>query len=171
MNESKKVVYRHPKGRFEVVEVSGRNMMGETYRYREAHLTPARDSRGFVPRTRPVYTPAPKTAEPPQAPKTDRRGGLRYRLSDEEKRTMCMLWNQGMSMVEIAKQTGRNKTTVRNYLTLEAQLRTPSKMRGWTEQERAEARRLFRLGYTQSEIAQMLGRSVAAVEHVTRKTG
>ena len=44
-------------------------------------------------------------------------------------------------------------------------------MRGWTEQERAEARRFFRLGYTQSEIAQMLGRSIAAVEHVTRKTG
>ena len=82
-----------------------------------------------------------------------------------------MLWNQGMSMVEIAKQTGRNKTTVRNYLTLEVQLRTLSKMRGWTEQERAEARRLTRLGYTQSEIAQLLGRSIAAIEHVTRKTG
>lgn len=73
MNEKKRVVYRHPKGRFEVVEVSGRNMMGQAYRYREAHLTPARDSRGFVPRARPVLTPAPKTGEPPQAPKTDRR--------------------------------------------------------------------------------------------------
>ena len=170
MNESKKVVYRHPQGRFEVVEVSGRNMMGETYRYREAHLTPARDSRGFVPRTRPVYTPAPKTGEPPLVPKTNRRGGSRTRLSEEEKRTICMLWNDGATMNDIAKQIRRTYTAVRKYLTLDAQLRTPSKNR-WTEQERAEARRLTRLGYTQSEIAQMLGRSIAAVEHVTRKTG
>lgn len=81
-----------------------------------------------------------------------------------------MLWNDGATMNDIAKQTGRTNTAVRNYLTLEAHLRTPSKNR-WTEQERAEARRLFRLGYKQSEIAQLMGRSIAAVEHVTRKTG
>ena len=171
MNESKKVVYRHPKGRFEVVEVSGRNMMGQAYRYREAHLTPARDSRGFLPRAKATFTPATKTGEPPLVPKTNRRGGSRTRLSEEEKRTICMLWNDGATMNDIAKQIRRTNTAVRKYLTLDAQLRTPSKMRGWTEQERAEARRLFRLGYTQSEIAQMLGRSIAAVEHVTRKTG
>ncbi len=41
-----KVVYIHPKGRYEVVERTGRNGFGELYRIREAFLTPDKDRRG-----------------------------------------------------------------------------------------------------------------------------
>lgn len=42
------VVYRHPKGRFEVIEHTGRGMLGGTYRYRETFLTPEKDWRGVL---------------------------------------------------------------------------------------------------------------------------
>lgn len=48
MSSSKKVIWRHPRGRFVVVESSGTNQMGTPYRIREAILTPEHDRRGQI---------------------------------------------------------------------------------------------------------------------------
>ena len=48
MSSSKKVIWRHPRGRFMVVESSGTNQMGTPYRIREAILTPEYDRRGQI---------------------------------------------------------------------------------------------------------------------------
>ncbi len=42
------MIYRHPKGRFEVIETVGVNFMGDTYSIREAVLTPERDARRLL---------------------------------------------------------------------------------------------------------------------------
>lgn len=42
------MIYRHPQGRFEVIETTGRNVFGGTYSIREAVLTPERDVRGLL---------------------------------------------------------------------------------------------------------------------------
>lgn len=49
-----RVVYRHPMGRFEVVEREYRALGGNTYTVREAVLTPAKDARGFASDYEPV---------------------------------------------------------------------------------------------------------------------
>ncbi len=41
-----KIIYIHPKRRYEVVERTGRNGFGELYHIREAFLTPDKDWRG-----------------------------------------------------------------------------------------------------------------------------
>ena len=51
-----RIVYRHPKGRFEVIERSGKDIFGNLYRIREARLTPEKDERGLL--TNPAL-PAP----------------------------------------------------------------------------------------------------------------
>lgn len=80
-----RIVYRHPKGRFEVVETIGTNMMGNTYRFREAVLTPEKDERGLLTNT---AMPAPVLWDRPE-PQQDKlktmRGGVRKKLTDEEK--------------------------------------------------------------------------------------
>ena len=40
-----RIVYRHPKGRFEVRESTGQGALGGTYCIREAFLTPEKDER------------------------------------------------------------------------------------------------------------------------------
>ena len=45
LRTSKKTIFVHPNGYFEVVEISGVNLMGDTFRYREAFYTPNRDRR------------------------------------------------------------------------------------------------------------------------------
>ena len=47
-SEQASVIYRHPQGRFEVIETTGRNVFGGTYSIREAVLTPERDARGLL---------------------------------------------------------------------------------------------------------------------------
>ena len=47
-SEQASVIYRHPKGRFEVIETVGVNFMGDTYSIREAVLTPERDARRLL---------------------------------------------------------------------------------------------------------------------------
>lgn len=80
-----RIVYRHPKGRFEVVERSGKDIFGNLYRIREARLTPEKDERG---RLTDAALPVPVLRDRPEPqrdkPKTTR-GGWRKKLTDEEK--------------------------------------------------------------------------------------
>ena len=72
-----RIVYRHPKGRFEVRESTGQGALGGTYCIREAFLTPEKDERGRL-------TAADKLAEVPVAlplePPTDEPEGAAENL-------------------------------------------------------------------------------------------
>lgn len=43
-----RVIWKHPRGRFVVIETSGVNAMGGSYAIREAVLTPENDRRGQI---------------------------------------------------------------------------------------------------------------------------
>ena len=81
-----RIVYRHPKGRFEVRESTGQGALGGTYCIREAFLTPEKDERGRL-------TAADKLAEVPVAlplePPTVRTFN---RMSQKEQQKICTMW-------------------------------------------------------------------------------
>ena len=47
-NEQRRVIWRHPKGIYETVEVSGTGVFGVPYSYRETVYTQDRDTRGVA---------------------------------------------------------------------------------------------------------------------------
>lgn len=47
-NEQRRVIWRHPKGIYETVEVSGTGVFGVPYCYRETVYTQERDTRGVA---------------------------------------------------------------------------------------------------------------------------
>lgn len=102
-SEQASVIYRHPQGRFEVIETTGRNAFGSTYSIREAVLTPERDVRGLL-------TDADKY-DPEQM-----NSKKRTPLSEEEKETICTLFRDDVSVAEIAGYIGRGEVMVRRVL-------------------------------------------------------
>lgn len=101
-SEQASVIYRHPQGRFEVIETTGRNVFGGTYSIREAVLTPERDMRGLL-------TDADKYDQNQQKVN-------RTPLSEEEKETICTLFRDDVSVAEIAGYIGRGEVIVRRVL-------------------------------------------------------
>ena len=95
------MIYRHPQGRFEVIETVGVNFMGDTYSIREAVLTPKRDVRGLL-------SDADKYDPEQQIKRTP--------LSEEEKETICTLFQDDVSVAEIAGYIGRGEVIVRRVL-------------------------------------------------------
>lgn len=169
---SERIVYRHPKGRFEVHETVGHSALGGIYRIREAFLTPEKDERG---RLKNAALPVPVLRDRPEPqrdkPKTTR-GGVRKKLTDEEKTVIRRFFSNGMSMKQIARKISRSDTVVRDYLTDEAKLRTPRGRRAWTDEEREEARRLYASGMTLHQVGKVMGRTFSAVKHaMEKKTG
>ena len=142
------MIYRHPLGRFEVVETTGRNMFGDTYSIREALLTPERDVRGLLHEEDLIdagwhnY----KSREP---------------LSDDEKARICRMYQGGAKMQHIATWMGRSVETVRNAL-VAAGLCEPYKQR-WTDEERRTVVRMYLQGASNKEIGQVVGRTWMAV--------
>lgn len=101
-SEQASVIYRHPQGRFEVIETTGRNAFGGAYSIREAVLTPERDARGLL-------TDADKYDQNQQKVN-------RTPLSEEEKDTICALFQDDVPVAEIAGYIGRGEVIVRRVL-------------------------------------------------------
>lgn len=101
-SEQASVIYRHPQGRFEVIETTGRNAFGGTYSIREAVLTPERDARGLL-------TDADKYDQ-------NQKTVNRTPLSEEEKETICTLFQDDVSVADIAGYIGRGEVMVRRVL-------------------------------------------------------
>lgn len=47
-NEQRRVIWQHPRGIYEVIEVSGTGVFGVPYSYRETVYTANRDTRGVA---------------------------------------------------------------------------------------------------------------------------
>ena len=144
------MIYRHPLGRFEVVETTGRNMFGDTYRIREAVLTPERDARGLLHEEDLIdagwhnY----KSREP---------------LSDEDKARICRMYQGGATMQDIAARMGRGPDAVRKVL-IKHGLRKPFEYTNrWTDEERRTVVRMYLQGASYDAICEAVGRTRNAV--------
>lgn len=91
--ETRRVIFRHPRGIYETVEVSGTGVLGEPYRYTETVRTPKRDERRMV------------------NPKEDAKARCEARrnasATPEEKQKIVELYEAGNSILAIARGQGR----------------------------------------------------------------
>lgn len=85
-----------------MIETTGRNAFGGAYSIREAVLTPERDARGLL-------TDADKYDQNQQKVN-------RTPLSEEEKDTICALFQDDVPVAEIAGYIGRGEVIVRRVL-------------------------------------------------------
>lgn len=159
-----RVVYRHPKGRFEVRERTGRCALGGgTYAIREAVLTPQKDSRGTFHRPRRHETARPHY-EPPEW--KDEPQGRRRRdpLTAQEKEAIVRLFREGCSLSEIGRRLNRSYGTIGSYLEKIGE-RKPQPKNFFTPQELEQAETMLRQGMRVPEIAWRLGRSKDTLYH------
>ena len=105
-NEQRRVIWRHPKGIYETVEVSGTGVFGVPYRYLETVYTQDRDARGVA---RKEVQPAPPNGGRPA-------GGPRIALTDKEEREICEMY-ETMPLAIVAASMHRSAKTVRAVLT------------------------------------------------------
>ena len=147
------IVYRHPKGRFDVVERHGRNIFGEEYRIREAVATPRRDQRGLL-----HTADAPEMQPVPQGLKKQQKKVMGERELEEIKQ----LFRGGKSIRAIAAETGFSISYVRDKLN-RAGVRKPKFHRLWTDEEVTLAKKLRAQGWTLVQIGERIGRSEFAV--------
>lgn len=88
-------------------------------------------------------------------------------LTNEEKAQMISLWNQGLSTREIAKQIGRGKTTVNNFLSIEG-LVVSDKL---TEEQKQTILELKKQGLNCVEIGKQIGRTNKTVSAFLTRNG
>lgn len=105
-NEQRRVIWRHPKGIYETVEVSGTGVFGVPYCYRETVYTQDRDTRGVAHKE---VQPAPPNGGRPA-------GGPRIPLTDKEEREICEMY-ETMPLAIVAASMHRSAKTVRAVLT------------------------------------------------------
>lgn len=100
--ETRRVIWRHPKGIYETVEVSGTGVFGVPYCYRETVYTQDRDTRGVAHKE---VQPAPPNGGRPA-------GGPRIPLTDKEEREMY----ETLPLAIVAASMHRSIKTVRAVL-------------------------------------------------------
>lgn len=103
--ETRRVIWRHPRGIYETVEVSGTGVFGVPYSYRETVYTANRDTRGVA---RKEVQPAPPNGGRPA-------GGPRIPLTDKEEREICEMY-ETMPLAIVAASMHRSAKTVRAVL-------------------------------------------------------
>lgn len=103
--ETRRVIWRHPKGIYETVEVSGTGVFGVPYRYRETVYTQDRDTRGVAHKE--AAAPAQQPVEPQRK---------RWTVTDEEEQEICELYAKQMSIALVASSMHRAQQTVRAVL-------------------------------------------------------
>lgn len=159
--ETKRVVYRHPLGRYEVTETTGVNIMGDTYHIREAELTPEWDARGLLNDADKIAPPILAIPEDPPQKRT------RKVIGKEERKRICAMWRQGFTAREIAIKCDRADSTILGLLNDEG-LREPKMRKPWEESDTAEAVRLWNDGWSMTRIAEKMGRKKSTVAHYLR---
>ena len=103
--EQRRVIWRHPKGIYETVEVSGVGVFGVPYSYRETVYTQDRDARGVARKE--VQLAPPNGGRPA--------GGPRIPLTDKEEKEICEMY-ETMPLAIVAASMHRSSKTVRAVL-------------------------------------------------------
>lgn len=99
-NEIVTILFRHPKGRFDVIERQGHSPLGGSYCIRETIWTPENDSRG-------TFSPTSKEEEA---------SFYKGHLTEAEKKKIEILFQQGKNFTKIGKSIGRTPESVSGYL-------------------------------------------------------
>lgn len=147
-----KVVYRHPKGRFEVLRRTYR-AFGNTYSVREAILTPDEDRRRM-----------PETLRIRQAePEADKPKVSYIAVSDREAEGFAEMYRDGAPLEEIARRFSRTQDTVRSHLRRLGVIKA-RKVGFWKISDIKKAKALIEDGYSVSEVAKELDRTVSSVQ-------
>ena len=173
LGEKKRIAYRHPLERYEVVETTGVNQMGDTYHIREAKLTPERDARGML--TDADKVPPAWHKEKSQAlPAETKEKRLRKPFTEDEKQRVRTMYRQGFSIQEIAFDLNRNHSTIYTYL-VKSGLHGNMEREEWTEQHDKIALALWNQGYSLRRIAEQMGKAKSTVglhlRRIGKKTG
>lgn len=141
-----------------MIETVGVNFVGDTYSIREAVLTPKRDVRGLLSDV--------DKCDPEQQIK-------RTPLSEEEKETICTLYQDDVSVADIAGYIGRSVDVVRRVLDQKGLRKRVPKGRAWTDEERKTIVRMWHQGYSMQAIGAAVDRTWKAVSqeiHSMRKS-
>lgn len=148
-----KVIYRHPTGRFEVVEREYRALGGSTYTVREAILTPAKDARGFASDYEPV--------EQKVMPAVGKVRAARPQVTPDERCEWVLMHRNGAELRDIADAFGRNVDTVRSHLRRAGEIAPVRNY--WKCGEARRALALWRQGMSFKRIAAELGKTPMSV--------
>lgn len=143
-------MYRHPLGRYEVIETTGVSFMGDTYHIREAKLTPKKDARGLLTNAD-KYDPGEMNSK------------KRTPLSEEEKETICTLYQDNVPVADIAGYIERSTDMVRRVLDQRGLRKRAPKGRAWTDEERKTIVRMWHKGYSMKVIGDAIDRTWKAV--------
>lgn len=104
-----RIVWRHPRDRFDVIEFQGTSPLGTPYRIREAVLTPERDARGILHKEKP---PEPEFTV---RKSTARRHSYR-RIGRKEAVMIADMYQAGYSCNRIAQALGRDHTSIGEFI-------------------------------------------------------
>lgn len=148
-----RVVYRHPMGRFEVVEREYRALGGNTYTVREAVLTPEKDVRGFASDYEPV--------EQKVMPAVGKVRAARPQVTPDERREWVLMHRNGAELRDIADAFGRNAVTVRSHLRRAGEIAPVRNY--WKREEARRALALWRQGMSFKRIAAELSKTPMSV--------
>ena len=148
-----RVVYRHPMGRFEVVEREYRALGGNTYTVRETVLTPEKDARGFASDYEPV--------EQKVMPAVGKVRAARPQVTPDERCEWVLMHRNGAELRDIADAFGRNAVTVRSHLRRAGEIAPVRNY--WKREEARRALALWRQGMSFKRIAAELGKTPMSV--------
>lgn len=162
--EKTRVIWRHPQGRFEIQETEHYSLFDHcTYYTRECVFTPQDDARGLcseVPTV--IYVPEEIKQE----------GRWQPRVTDEEKQRLAKMYQAGMPIRAISRETGRAYETITNVLEeLGCRKKKPHKSVHWTYEEFQKAVVMRKRGYLFKEIGAALGKSNHAVQNKFAREG
>ena len=161
--EKTRVIWKHPKGRFEVRETEHYSLFEHrTYYTRECVFTPKKDARGLA---RDVPIEAPQVLYMRAERKKER-------VTDEEAQRFAKLFRTGMSVRSIGIETGRAGDTVANALRrLGFEIEKKPKREAWTDGQIRKAIRMHKAGAPYQQIGEALGKSGSAVRHKLASMG
>lgn len=154
MQEERKTIFEHPEGRFEVLEISGVNLMGDPFAYHEAVFTPKRDKRGIAHMSE-------------EEAKQDT--GFRHengRMTEEIRERIRAMCREGLRTAVIVAETGFSAQTVRN---ITRDLREAKIVRKWTPSEKRRVMYMWRAGIGYAAIGKELGRNPRSVADLVQR--
>lgn len=117
-NAEQRIVYRHPRGRFDVIEFCGKSSFGTPFSIREAFLTPEMDARGLFHVDKQAggnhYVPGPEARKVPQKSKPRKKA---VPLLSEQEKTMIMDMHEvGWPIPKIASSLHKAGSVVFDYI-------------------------------------------------------
>ena len=159
-NETREVIFEHPKGYFQVIERCGQGILGGEYCIRETVYPRQKQQKNAVPcpKTRKV-TPQPHLTRKKQD----------FFITEQEKIRFAELYQKGYTFRQIAAISDRSKTAIADYLCKMGIYRR--RTHAMVESRKAQMKELAQKGITNKEIAEIMGVSKTTISQHLRAMG